>query len=99
MLVVQQNCGKGYECTISALESALSLGASVVCIQEPFVGKLAISHSGFDFYWPEDGGDRKNIRVLTAVRKDVVNQVIFENRSDLARHPYCMILDIKDVEK
>ncbi len=32
-----------------------------------------------------------------AVRKNVVDQVIFENRSDLASHPYCMILDIKEL--
>lgn len=67
MLVVQQNCRTGYECIISALESALSLGASVIYIQESFIGKRAISHSGFNFYWPRDGGDRKNIQVLTAV--------------------------------
>ncbi len=52
MLVVQQNCGKGYECTISALEAALGLNAAVVCIQEPFLGNRNISHSGFNFYWP-----------------------------------------------
>ena len=32
LLVVQQNCGKGYECIISVLETALSLAASMVCI-------------------------------------------------------------------
>ncbi len=98
MLVVQQNCGKGYECTISALESALSLKASLVYIQEPFVRKRVISHSGFNFYWSSANREnRKDIRVLIAVRKDVVNEVILENRSDLASHPYCMILDIKEL--
>ncbi len=29
MLVIQQNCGKGYECTISALEAGLGLDAAV----------------------------------------------------------------------
>lgn len=36
MLIVQQNCGKEYECTISALEAGIGLGAIVICIQEPF---------------------------------------------------------------
>ena len=61
MLVIQQNCGKGYECTISALETALSLGASMVCIQEPFIGNRTISHCGFNLNWPLDGGNRKDI--------------------------------------
>lgn len=38
MLVVQQNCTKGYECTISALEAGLGIEASVVYNQEPFWG-------------------------------------------------------------
>ena len=37
ILVVQQNCRKGYECTISALEASLGLNALVVYIQEPFL--------------------------------------------------------------
>ena len=36
MLLVQQNCGKEYEYTISALETGLGLDARIVCIQEPF---------------------------------------------------------------
>ena len=99
MLVVQQNCGKGYECTISALETALSLGASIVCIQEPFVGRRSISHSGFNLYWPSGFDHRKDIRVLTAVRKDIANEIIFESRSDLISHPYCMALDVKELHQ
>ena len=97
MLVIQQNCGKGYEYTISALETALSLGASIVCIQEPFKGNRSISHSGFNLYWPMAGENRRDIRVLTAVRKEIVNNVVLDNRSDLANHPYCLVLDIKEL--
>ena len=52
MLVIQQNCEKGYECTIGALESGLGLDASVVCIQEPFLGIRNLSHAEFNLYWP-----------------------------------------------
>ena len=44
MLVIQQNCGKGYECTISALEARLGLDVVVVCIQKLFLGNQNISH-------------------------------------------------------
>ncbi len=97
MLVVQQNCGKGYECTISALETALSLGASMVCIQKPFIGNRTISHSGFNLYWPTDGGNRKDVRVLTTIRKDIANEVLLDNRSDLASNPYCLVLDVREL--
>ena len=96
-LIIQQNCGKGYECTISAFETAISLGASMVCIQEPFIGNRSISHSGFNLYWPISGENRKDIRVLTAVRKEIANNVVLDNRSDLANYPYCLILDIEEL--
>ena len=97
MLVIQQNSGKGYEGTISALEIALSLGATMVCIQEPFIGKRTISRSGFNLYLLADRGNRKDIRVLMAVQKDIANDVILENRLDLANHPYCLIVDVKEL--
>ena len=97
MLVLQQNCGKGYECTISALEAGLGLDAAVVCIQEPFLGNRSISHSGFNLYWPSGTENRKDMRVLTAVRKDILSKVIIDNRTDLVSHPYCSVLDIKEL--
>lgn len=96
MLVIQQNRGKGYECTISTLETALSLGASMVCIQEPFIRNQVLSHSGFNLYWPADQGNRRDVRVLTAIRKDTASNIIFDNRSDLTSHPYCIILDVNE---
>ena len=97
MLVIQQNCGKGYECTISAFEAGLGLGARIVCIQEPFLGNRDISHSGFNLYWPAGTDNRKNMRVLMAVKKDILNRVIVENRTDLVSHPYCIVLDIREL--
>lgn len=68
----------------------------VVCIQEPFLGSRNISHSRFNLYWPSGTDKRRDMRVFTAVRKDIVNQVTVENRSDLTSHPYCLILDLKE---
>ena len=96
MLVVQQNCGKRYEYTISALEAGLSLGAAVVCIQETFLGNQSISYSGFNLYWPSGTENRRDMRALTAVQKDIVNKVTIDNRTDLASNPYCMVLDLKE---
>ena len=52
MLVIQQNCGKKYECTISILEAGLGLEALVVCIQESFLGNRSLAHVGLNLYWP-----------------------------------------------
>ena len=37
------------------------------------------------------------MRVLTAVRKNIISRVIIENRTDLISHPYYMTLDIKEL--
>lgn len=37
------------------------------------------------------------MRVLVAVRKIILNKVIIENRTDLVSHPYCIVLDIKEL--
>ena len=74
MLVIQHNCGRGYESTIAALETALSIAAGIVCLQEPFIGNKSTTHSAFNFYWP--GGLTAEAQVLTAVKKELVNKII-----------------------
>ena len=77
MLVVQYNCGQGYESTVMALEIALSIRAGIVMVQEPFIGNREIAHSRFNFYWPQ--GERKNIRVMTVVRKELVDKIMINH--------------------
>lgn len=97
MLIVQQNCRKEYECTISALEAWLGLDVGVVYIQESFLGKRDISHSGFNLYWLSETDNQKDMQVLTAVRKNILNKVLIENQTDLVSHPYCFVLDIEEL--
>ncbi len=79
-----------------ALETGLSVEAGIVMIQEPFIGNREISHSGFNFYWPQ--GERKNIRVMTAVRKTLVDKIMVDHRTDLINHPYFMLLEIQKLD-
>ena len=94
MLAIQKNCGKGYECTISALEAGLGLNAGVVCIQEPFLGKKNLAYAGFNLYWPVKAHDREDNQVLIAVKKDILNKTIVQNQTDLVSHLYYIVLDI-----
>ena len=49
MLIIQYKCGHGYKSTVMALETALSIGAGIVMLQEPFIGKRELCHSAFNF--------------------------------------------------
>ena len=92
MLVLQHNCARTSAVVHTALEAALEAGAEIACLQEPPVGKHDISHPGFLFYWPE--GPREHARVVTAVRRDIVINVVIEARTDLVNHPYFIAVDI-----
>ena len=35
--------------------------------------------------------------MLTAVRKDMLHRVVIDNRTELVSHPYCSLLDIKEL--
>ena len=93
MLVVQHNCGQGYESMVMALETALSVEAGIVMVQESFIGNREISHSTFNFYRLE--GERKYIRVMTVVRMTLVNKIVVDHRTDLINHPYFMLWEIQ----
>ena len=92
MLVLQHNCARTAAVVHAALEATLEAGAGIACLQEPPVGKNDISHPGFMLYWPE--GPRKDTRVVTAVRRDIVDKIVIEARTDLANHPYFMVIDV-----
>lgn len=94
--MVQQNCGKGYERNISALEVGLGLNASVVYIQKSFMENRNISHAEFNLYWPFGTENRKDIRVLMAVKKDILSKIVIKNRTNLVDHPYCIVLDVRE---
>ena len=96
MLVVQYNCGQGYESTVMALETLLSIGPGIVMVQEPFIGNQEISHSGFNFY--QSQGEKKNIRVMMAVRKELVDKIVVDHKTDLVNHPYFLLLEIQELD-
>ena len=92
MLVLQHNCARTGAVVHTALEAALEAGAGLACLQEPPVGKHDISHPGFLLYWPEC--PREHARVVTAVRRDIVDRVVINARTDLVNHPYFVALDV-----
>lgn len=78
-----------------ALKTAIILGAGIVMIQEPFIDNREISHRGFNLYWPQ--GERKEIRAMTAIKKDMVNKIVIDHRTDFINYPYFMPLEIREL--
>lgn len=78
------------------LETALSIGAGIVMLQEPFIGNRELCHSAFNFYWPE--GNKTEIRVMTAVRRDLLDKIMMEHRTDLVNHPCFILLEIRELD-
>lgn len=80
---------------IFTLEACFDLEALVVCIQESFLRNYSLAYAGLNLYWPSEMDNRKNIQVVIAIRKYILNKVIIENWTNLVSHPYYIVLDIK----
>ena len=93
MLVIQHNCRKAYAITIAVLETGLALKAEIVCLQEPYIGVNNITHGGYIILWPEIG-IREKKRVAIAIRKDLLNSLIIEPRTDLINYLYALALNV-----
>ena len=94
MLIIQHNCGRAYPATLGALEAGIERDIGIICLQEPYIS-YEFSHPGYLLYWP--GGDKKDQRVLIAVRRDLIGAIRVENRTDLIDHPYLQALDIWEI--
>lgn len=68
---------------------------AVICIEKLFLKNRNILHSGFNLYLPFWIDNRKDMQVLMAVEKNILNRVIIDNKTNLVGHPYCFVLDIK----
>lgn len=65
-------------------------------MQEPFIGCREICYSGFNLYWPK--GERKNIRVMTTVKKVLIDKGVINHRTNLIDHPYFMLLEVCEID-
>ncbi len=83
MLVIQHNYGQGYKSTVMAMETAISVGAGIVMVQKPFISSRKTYHSKFNFYCPL--GERKEIRVMIVVWKDLGDKIIVDHRTNLIK--------------
>ena len=92
MLIVQHNGGCGHKSTMIAMENALDIRARIILLQEPFIGNQELVYSAFKFYWLQR--DRTTIRFMTAMRKDLLDKIIIDHRTDLVNQPYFIFPEI-----
>ena len=79
-----------------ALEIALNIRAGIIMVYELFIGNQEISQSKFNFYWPKE--KKKNIRVMMAIRKELVDKIIVDYWINLVNHSYFMLLEIWELD-
>lgn len=70
----------------------------IVFIQELFLGEKTLAHARVNLYWLAGAYDHKENLALIAVRKDLLNKTIMENRMNLVSYCYCMVLNITEGE-
>jgi hypothetical protein len=93
MIVLQHNCNSTAATTTAALEAAVERQAEVVLLQKPYAGaRHTISHPSYQLRWPEC--EREEIRVALAIRVDVLDVYVLEERTDLIDHPCVQCLAV-----
>ncbi|KAJ5547480.1 hypothetical protein N7513_003554 [Penicillium frequentans] len=95
MCILQHNCRKTYAITIAAFEAGLELGATVVCLQEPYVAKNSDTRD-IRVTGPKRGA-QSNRRVAVAIRRGLYTQLMVEARTDLVDHFYIMVIGVWDL--
>jgi hypothetical protein len=93
MLMTQYNCRKAYAIIIAAIETGIQLNTAFICFQEPYIDINSFFHPGYDLRWPEKG-KKEEKKVLIAIKRDILNRVATEVRSNLVNHPYFLTIDI-----
>ena len=90
--MVQHIFAQVYKSIVMTLKTSLNVTEGIVMILEPFIGNEEICHTGFNFYWLQK--EKKEIRVITAIQKDLADKIIVEHITDLINQPYFMSLKI-----
>lgn len=80
-----------------ALEIILNIKAELVILQELFIGNQKLVYSAFNFYWPQ--GKRIAMRVMTTVKKDLLDKITIEHRINLINHPYFILFKIQNLDQ
>ncbi len=73
-----------------AQEIAPGIEASIVMTQQSFIGTWEKYYSRLNFHWLQK--KRKDIRIMTVIKKDFLHRMMMENSIDLINHLY-FILD------
>lgn len=78
-------------------KTALTIEAEIVMLQELFISNQKLIHSIFNFYWLQR--NRIVIRVMTVVRRNLLDKIVVEYRIDLINYPYFIFLEIRDLDQ
>lgn len=74
------------------LKTVFSIKAGIVIIQKPFISSQKLCHSGFNFYLLKR--EKKDIKVITVIKKDFVNKIVVDYKTDIIDYPYFILLEI-----
>ncbi len=86
MFVVQYNSRQCYQSKMIRIETTSIVKAGIEMIPKPFIGHQDISPSKMNYYWQQS--EKREIRVMTAKKKALVDKIIIDHRTDLINYPF-----------
>lgn len=74
------------------LKMLLNIEIGIFYLQKSFIRNKSITYSEFNFYWPRQL--KNKAQVLIAIKKELINKIIIDNRTNLVNHFYFLTLNI-----
>lgn len=97
VLIIQHNYRCRYKSIAMALKIVLNIQTKIILLQKLFIGNWELVHSTFNFYWLLR--DRTTIRVIIEVRKNLLDKIVIEHKTNLVNYFYFISLEIQDLNQ
>lgn len=79
------------------LEMALTIRFLSVISHKPFIGNWELVYNAFRFYQLQK--DKNGIRLMIVVRKNLLDKIIIEYKTDLINYLYFIFFEIRNLNQ
>lgn len=79
------------------LKTELNIEPRIALLLEPIISYRKLAYSAFNFYWPQL--DKVAISVMTIVKKDLLDKILVEHKTELINPSYFVFLEIRDIDQ
>lgn len=82
--------------TVMAMKKTFNIEIRIALLQKLFIDNWELAYGKFNFYWPQ--ANKTTIRDVISMRKNLLDKIVIEYRTNLVNCSYFVFLDIWDLD-